>query len=242
VIGGLLRRGPADGERLDLDGVSVRLRVSPRARRVSLRIDGVTGEAVASAPSARRLKEAAAFARARRDWLLAALARREPARPIRPGATLPFRGRVLRLEPGAGAAAARLSADGSALTAGGDAAGFTRRVLALLRREARRELLARTAVHAAALGVAEPTVSLGDPRTRWGSCTSTRGAIRYSWRLILAPDFVLDYVAAHEVAHLVEAHHGPGFWAVVTRLYGDPVDARRWLRAHGAALHAVGRG
>lgn len=242
MLGGLLRRGGlADGDRLDLDGLTVRLRVSPRARRVSLRIDPVAREGVASAPSARRLKEAEAFARARREWLASRLAAVAPPTPIVDGAVLPFRGGWLRLAQVPGAGSARLSADGGLLSGGGDAAGFARRVEALLRREARTTLLARTAVHAERLGVATPAVSLGDPRTRWGSCTASRASIRYSWRLILTPPEVLDYVAAHEVAHLAESNHGPRFWAVVERLYGDPRAARAWLKRHGAALHAVGR-
>ena len=138
------------------------------------------------------------------------------------------------------AAAARLSADGDVLTAGGDGDGFSRRVTAWLKRQAREVLTARSAVHADRLGLPAPTVSLNDARTRWGSCTTGAGAIRYNWRLILAPEGVLDYVAAHEVAHLLEANHGPRFWAVVERLSGDPSAARRWLKDPGAALHALG--
>ncbi len=241
MFAGLLRPRAEDGERIDVGGLVVRLRVSARATRVSLRIDPASGEAVATAPSARRLAEAAAFARARRDWLQAKLVAVEPDRPFVHGAVLPFRGQPVLLAKTPGAGAARLSLGGDTLSAGGDKAGFARRIAAFLRREARRELSARTAVHAARLGVATPTISLGDPRTRWGSCTAARAAIRYSWRLILCPPDVLDYVAAHEVAHLAESNHGPRFWAVVRRLYGDPAQARAWLKRNGASLHAVGR-
>ncbi len=85
------------------------------------------------------------------------------------------------------------------------------------------------------------TVGVGDPATRWGSCATT-GAIRYSWRLILAPPAVRQSVVAHEVAHLVHPNHGPAFWALAAELTaGDLTAARAWLKAHGAALHWIGR-
>jgi predicted metal-dependent hydrolase len=90
-----------------------------------------------------------------------------------------------------------------------------------------------------------PSVAVMDARARWGSCTPEhRGAaarIRYSWRLILAPPWVADYVVAHECAHLIEANHGPRFWALVERLFGDPAPARKWLKAEGVGLHALNR-
>ncbi len=241
MIASLLRRGPADGEQVDVDGVAVRLRVNPRARRISLRIDGRTGEAVATAPNARRLAEAAAFARSKPDWLRSRLARRPAAAPLIPGAEIPYRGERLRLQQTPSASAARLSEDGAVLIAGGDAEGFARRVETFLKRQARAELTARTAAHAAALGLPSPTLTLRDTRSRWGSCNAARRAVNYSWRLILCPPAVLDYVAAHEVAHLVEPNHGPRFWALVERLYDDPSAERDWLRRHGAGVHAVGR-
>jgi hypothetical protein len=143
------------------------------------------------------------------------------------------------LEAVPGRGAARLSP--GVIRSGGEDDAFAHRVLNLLRREALADLAARTAVHAAALGVPMPRVSLNDAGGRWGSCTPARGTIRYSWRLIAAPPSVLDYLAAHEVAHLKEANHGPSFWALVERLYGDPRPARDWLKREGAALHGLGR-
>ena len=92
---------------------------------------------------------------------------------------------------------------------------------------------------ASRLDVAYTRVSVRDPRGRWGSCSST-GALSFSWRLILAPEAVLDYVVAHEVSHLVEANHGPRFWTLVGDLHADPAAARSWLKRHGAALHGYG--
>ena len=125
-------------------------------------------------------------------------------------------------------------------------------VVRALKAEARRILTERTEVHARAVGRPMPAVAITDPRARWGSCTPPRtrgfgaaaevGRIRYSWRLVLAPPAVLDYVAAHECAHLVEANHSRKFWAVVHSINGDHRPHRDWLKAHGARLHAFGRG
>jgi predicted metal-dependent hydrolase len=129
------------------------------------------------------------------------------------------------------------------LLASGEGETFGRAALRALKAEAMRRLLLRTEVHVAKLKQPAPTVAVADARGRWGSCKqAARGrpaAIRYSWRLILAPPSVLDYVAAHEVAHLIEGNHGEGFWRIVHDLYGDHRAARRWLRTHGAEIAAL---
>lgn len=237
----LFRPRYRDGEALELDGgLRLRLSANPRARRISVRIDAARREAVVVAPSERKLADAVAFARSRADWIAERLAAAPQGAGFRPGETVPLRGRPVRLEQAPGAAAARLSGD--AIRAGGDAEGFARRIERFLRAEARRDLEAATARHVATLGLKPPKVSIADPKSRWGSCTPARGTIRYSWRLVLAPPAILDYVAAHEVAHLIHGHHGPEFWDVCERLYPDAKGARRWLKAHGASLHAAGRG
>ena len=224
---------------IEVAGRPVRLHVNPRARRLTLRVNGATGEVVVTAPSRRRLPEAADFARRKADWITARLEAMPRGLPFRPGQTIPLRGATVRLEAAPGRGAARM-VDG-AVVSGGEGEAYARRVANLLRREALADLTARTAVHAATLGVPVPRITLNDPRGRWGSCTPGRGTIRYSWRLIAAPPFVLDYLAAHETAHLLEANHGPRFWALVERLFGDPGPARAWLKAYGPELHALGR-
>ena len=102
-------------------------------------------------------------------------------------------------------------------------------------------LVERTEVHRAALNQKPVKVSIGDPKSRWGSCSPHNRSIRYSWRVIMAPPAVIDYLAAHEVAHLVHADHSPAYWSVVQRLVGDHRPHRKWLRDNGPALHAVGR-
>lgn len=225
-------------------GVPARLSVNPRARRLSIRIDSRAGEAVLISPSRRGLSDVIAFARTRRDWMRERLAERVAGLPFVPGVEIPLKGRMARLDAIGGAGAARLIEDGAGtwiIRSGGEGPAFARRIEALLRRLAREALLARTDHHLTALGLAPVTVSIGDAGSRWGSCSPHNRSIRYSWRVVMAPEWVLDYLAAHEVAHLVHADHSPAYWAVVQRLYGDPKSARRWLRTHGAALHAMGR-
>ncbi|KZE11685.1 M48 family metallopeptidase [Sphingomonas hankookensis] len=131
-------------------------------------------------------------------------------------------------------------ADGE-LTCGGPSDQFPTRIERWLKREALRLLTEDTAHYAAKAGVTVAKVAIGDPKARWGSCSGD-GTIRYSWRLLLAPGFVRRATVAHEVAHRVHMHHGPDFHALVDALFeGNPNDARRWLRTHGAGLHWYGR-
>lgn len=220
----------------------LRLSVNARARRLSVRIDARAGEAVVVAPSARALPQAVDFARSRALWIAERLAARAETTPLVPGAEILLGGRPVRLEATGNAAAARLvgTEAGPVIRAGGEGEAFSRRVLNLLKAEARRRLTERTEVHRAALGQGPVRLSITDSRTRWGSCSPHNRTIRYSWRVVMAPDAVLDYLAAHEVAHLVHADHSPAYWAVVQRLVGDHRPYRKWLRDHGAALHAVG--
>ncbi|HEY0314988.1 MAG TPA: YgjP-like metallopeptidase domain-containing protein, partial [Sphingomonas sp.] len=130
--------------------------------------------------------------------------------------------------------------DGDRLKVGGPAEAVPRRVVAWLRREALRQLEIETRALAAEAGVTVARVAIGDPKARWGSCTSN-GDIRYSWRLILAPPSVLSSTVAHEVAHRLHMDHSPAFRAAEKRLYGrDPKPARDWLRQHGAGLYWLG--
>ncbi len=252
-------RGPkyAPGDLIQVAGAPVRLKVSPRATRISLRVDQARREVVASAPSQRRLHEAVAFAGQRAQWIAAHLQALPRSAELNPGDTIEVLGEPHRLEQ----APSRLKAgffeeaDGPVLRAFGEGDAFGRAVVRLLRRHALEVLAERTAVHARALGRPLPKVAVMDAKGRWGSCRPPRpaargalggrggddGSIRYSWRLVLAPFAVADYVAAHECAHLLEANHGPNFWALVRQLYGPEKAPRAWLRRHGAGLHAFGR-
>lgn len=237
----------AHGDRLTVAGADVRLRVDARARRVSLRLDAGRREVVATAPTVRKLAEAVAFAQTRADWIAGLIGDLPQAMVLTPGATVEVMGLPYRLVAAAGRA--RLEPGRITAPAG---ERFTASVLRLLNAEARRVLTARTAEYAQTLGQPMPVVSIADPKSRWGSCRQPRkggfgaqaevGRIRYSWRLVLAPFEVLDYVAAHECAHLIEANHGPNFWALVHQLVGNERPHRAWLRANANRLHAFGRG
>ncbi|MEQ1571314.1 MAG: M48 family metallopeptidase [Myxococcota bacterium] len=104
------------------------------------------------------------------------------------------------------------------------------------RREARRVIAPRVHALAAARGVGAARVAIGDPRSRWGSCSGT-GTLSFSWRLMLAPEHVLDYVIAHEVCHLSRPDHSPAFWALVAETFPGHEASRAWLRSEGALLH-----
>ncbi len=243
----LFGRAFCDGDRLEVAGAAVTLRVNRRARRVSLRLDRTRREIVATAPSQRRLSEAAAFARERAHWIADRMAELPAATPIHPGMMLSVFGEPVRLEAGSGRARWIAAADGepARIAAMGEGEGFARAVLLILKRRAHAVLTERTETYAAMLGQATPKVTVADAKGRWGSCRpGLRGqpaSIRYSWRLALAPFAVADYVAAHECAHLLELNHGPRFWAHVAALVGDPKAHRAWLREEGPRLHAFGR-
>jgi predicted metal-dependent hydrolase len=238
-----------DGDRLRLgaDGPTVRLSVNPRARRLSIRIDAGAGEAVVVAPRERLLTQGLAFARTKAGWIADRLDARPDGAPLLPGGMVMLKGAPFRLVATGGAGAARLgrTADGAAILSGGEGDAFSRRVENLLKRQARDILTVRTDAHLRTLGKEAGSgparVSIVDTRSRWGSCSPHNRSIRYSWRVVMAPEPVIDYLAAHEVAHLVHADHSPAYWSVVERLVGDHRPYRRWLREHGAALHAVGR-
>jgi predicted metal-dependent hydrolase len=125
------------------------------------------------------------------------------------------------------------------LCVAGEAPHVDRRVADFLKREAKRDLEAASRRYAARLGVAIKRISVRDQSSRWGSC-STNGVLSYSWRLILAPPYVLEYLAAHEVAHLVEMNHSPRFWRLVDSLCPVVSRAKAWLDSHGTDLHRYG--
>lgn len=216
--------------------IEITLRRSARARRFSLRVSQRDGGVTLSLPLRAREAEAMAFARAQEGWLRGALARRPEAECVGLGAMLPLEGRLVRLEPAP--AARRIVLQGDLLLVPGAPGQAGARVAAFLKVMARERLSQASDRYAAEIGRTVCRITLRDTRSRWGSCTAA-GALMYSWRLIMAPPDVLRYVAAHEVAHMLEMNHGPGFWAVVARLYPDWQDARAWLRAHGSALQRL---
>jgi predicted metal-dependent hydrolase len=223
--------------------VSVRIRRNTQARRYTLRIHAATRDVVLTMPKRGSIREAKAFAERQAAWIAVRLKRLPGATPFAHGAVVPLRGVAHRIEhrPGArGTVWAECGDDGAQLlcVAGGKP-HVARRVRDYLKREAKRDLESASRAAAAALGVTLTRVSVRDQTSRWGSC-STSGVLSYSWRLILAPPFVLDYLAAHEAAHLVEMNHSVKFWRTVERICPDFRRAKAWLDAHGTDLHRYG--
>ena len=213
--------------------IEITLRRSARARRFSLRVSRLDGRVTLSLPLRARESEALEFARAQEGWIRQALAALPQVDAVCFGNALPFEGRMLTLAPASGR---RLAIAGDSLLVPGEPAQVARRVSAFLKVRARDALAQASDQYAAALGRPYHSLTLRDTRSRWGSCTQD-GALMYSWRLVMAPPAVLDYVAAHEVAHLDQMNHSPAFWAVVARLCPEYEAPRRWLKTHGQALH-----
>ena len=211
-----------------------------RARRTKLSFDPITGRARLTVPPRAALDRALAWAREQQAWLAAQQARTPQPRPFLSGEIIPVADEALVIDWRADAPRTPRRED-DRLILGGPADLVPRRVEAWLRRTALSLLEADTALYAARAGVTVARVAVADPRGRWGSCAHD-GAIRYSWRLVLAPAEVRRATAAHEVAHRVHMNHSPAFHALVARLYGsDPTPHRRWLAANGAQLHWYGR-
>lgn len=226
---------------LRLGGAALALRVDKRARRLRLRVDARTGGLTLTVPAGVSRRRALAWAAEQGQWAARAIEALPEAVTLTPGSVVPLFGRphLLDWNP---AGPRRIGLDEDRIVAGGPPAELHSRIMRWLKRLALETLSAETDEFAAIIQAEVTRVGVGDPRSRWGSCSS-RGAIRYSWRLILAPDFVRRATVAHEVAHLVHMDHGPRFHALVERLLGaDPRPARLWLRTEGATLHRlVGR-
>jgi predicted metal-dependent hydrolase len=212
--------------------IEVRLRRNARARRMVLRVSHAARVPTLTVPPGVSLARARSFLREQEGWLRRHMAASHRDN-VRDGSVLPFGDAALTVRAASGRR--MLCADGI-LHVPGSPGDLGPRVAAYLREEARRACTAAVSRHAARLGLRPGRISLRDPRSRWGSCTA-RGDLMFSWRLVLAPPAVLDYVVAHEVAHLQELNHSPRFWAVVRRLCPTFESSRDWLRRHGAALH-----
>jgi predicted metal-dependent hydrolase len=217
----------------------VRLRVSPRARKLRLSVDPRTRSVLLIVPRRVSQRRALAWASEHRQWIERALAEIPPPRAFAPGETVPVYGEPYEID-WAASRPRRIALEAGRLIAGGPLDGLDRRILRWLKAEALAVLTRETREFAEKAGARLASVGVGDPVSRWGSCSS-RGAIRYSWRLILAPDSVRRATVAHEVAHLVHLNHGPEFHALVANILGaDPRPARAWLKKEGAALHRIG--
>lgn len=217
--------------------VEVHLKRSARARRFSLRVSRLDGKVTLSMPLRAREGEALAFLRGQEGWLRETLrSMPDSARhPVGLGSMIPVEGREFLLAPGTGRG---IRVEAGQLLVPGDPASAGARVAAWLKALARDRLALASTRYAGLVSRRYTTLALRDTRSRWGSC-SPDGRLMYSWRLIMAPASVLDYVAAHEVAHLVELNHSPAYWAVVERICPGWQAQRAWLHTHGQTLHRL---
>jgi predicted metal-dependent hydrolase len=223
----------------ELGGARLTLKVSPRAHRMRLHVDPRTRSVILTMPKRMSQRRALAWAAGHRAWVEQALAAIPEPIPFAPGAIVPLYGLPHRLDWDP-ARPRRIERGEGRLVAGGPEEGLEHRLLRWLKAHALDLLDRETREYCVKAGVKASRVGIGDPVSRWGSCSGT-GTIRYSWRLILAPAFVRRATVAHEVAHLVHLNHGPDFHAVVARLLdADPKPARAWLKREGAALHRIG--
>lgn len=213
--------------------VPVVLRRSARARRLSLRISGLDGRVTLTLPPHAHEDQARDFVQEKETWIRTHLARQPARLGVCEGTEIPFCGQTLRVEL---VDRRSVCLEGARLLVPRKAPGA--RTAAFLKLAARDALAAASDRYAAALGRPYKRLVLRDTRSRWGSCSSN-GTLMYSWRLIMAPRNVADYVAAHEVAHLCEMNHSRAFWALVAELCPGYQAHRLWLRENGAALHAI---
>jgi len=213
--------------------VPLLLRRSARARRISLRVSALDGRVTLTLPKRVAQQEALDFAESKSTWIRRQLAQYVPPSTVGAGSSVMIQGKETRIELGK---LRKATLKGDTLWLPGSPEMAPARLKAYLKLRAKAELLACTSYYAAKVQRPVNRITLRDTRSRWGSCTSA-GNLMFSWRLIMAPPEVLDYVAAHEVAHLVEMNHSDAYWAVVDDICPGYQAHRLWLRQNGARLH-----
>ena len=223
---------------LDL-GAPVSIRVNPRARRVLLRVDAVSRQVELVLPRGVAVDRGLKFLAAQRGWIAARLEALPAPVPFVEGAVVPVFGVQHRIRREEKPAAPPVAIEAGEIRVRGDPAHLARRVRDHFVRLARQELTRRARLCAARISRKPTRVAVRDTRSRWGSC-SAKGALSFSWRLVLMPEAVVDYIVAHEVAHLAEMNHGPRFWAVVRSLVPDYSAPRAWLKRHRGRIFSYG--
>ena len=240
-------RGPiaVASERLRVSGLDepIEVRRHPTARRMTLRVSRTKRAVIVTLPLTCNLKQAGQFLSTNIDWVRERLTSMPEPVPFADGGIIPLRGvphRIVFLGPKRGAPVKQVSTEeGPEIHVTGAFEHAPRRLRDWLVAEAKTDLVSRSNVHASKLGVKIGRITVRDQTSRWGSCSSN-GNLSYSWRLIMAPPAVLDYVAAHEVAHLREMNHGPKFWALVEEAFPALEEAKQWLTVYGLDLHRYG--
>ncbi len=241
---------PLEDPRFDELGAPVEVRRHPKARRLTLRVSRTRRAVIVTLPAQCDLGEAGSFVHRNLDWVRQHLGSIPDPVPFQNGALMPLRGpahRIVFLDKRAAAPVSVVSAADAGgpmpalpeLHVSGALEFAPRRLKDWLFAEAKADLDRRVSFHAQRLGVRAKRLTIRDQTSRWGSCSSN-GCLSFSWRLIMAPPAVLDYVAAHEVAHLREMNHGPRFWALVEQTMPQMEEAKRWLQVYGMNLHRYG--
>jgi len=220
--------------------ISVTFRRHAKARRLVLRLSRDRSGVIVTLPPRVGRKEALDFAQRSSNWIAERLAAEPAAPPVAAGSTILLRGEEVRIVQ-SGSRRGTVSLQDDAILVAGDAAHLERRLVDWLKVEARHDLVRASEAYAMAMGVKFHRLTVRDQKSRWGSCSSD-GTLSYSWRLVLAPPFVLDYVAAHEVAHLKHMNHGRQYWRLVLTHCPHAARAKTWLKQHGARLHAYAGG
>lgn len=217
---------------------AVVIRRSARARRISLKVDLRNGTVTLVLPPRASVAAGQRFLDEQRQWVARRLADMPAAQPLMDGAVLPYRGLpyTIRHRPDR---RGTVWLEGAEIHVAGALEHLPRRLTDWLKRQARAMFEPRVLELSTIVGKRVRRVSVRDMRTRWGSC-SAEGQLSFSWRLILAPETVAEYLVAHEVAHLLHMDHGPNFWAAVDRLTPHRRSGEAWLKRHGAALHRIG--
>ena len=242
MIALMQKKWPSAAEAL-IDGklVLVTVKVSQRARNYRLSIPHAGGP-VLTVPRYGTWKEAESFLNNQLDWLAPRLKRAAKPVTFRAGARIPVRGvehRIVATGRVRGRVEAYVEDEQAFLAVPGEIEHRARRLTDWLKAEAQRDLTRRVAIHARRLEVEVKSISMRNQSTRWGSC-STTGRLNFNWRLVMAPSFVLDYVAAHEVAHLIEMNHSQAFWDTVEQTLPSMERGRNWLKDHGRQLMVYG--
>lgn len=249
----LLKKRPApnsgQSERwtlLEIDGrfIDVRVLENPRTTRLTLRLVPAAKAQESlkvTVPPGTPEQEVDEFLQRNRNWAAARLSRLPEVIRLEHGAVIPLRGvphRIVYSGTIRGIVSVGMEEDGPVIRVFGDPKFTSRKVAEFLKRQARQDLTRAVARYSEALGVTAKSITLRDTTSRWGSCSSS-GALNFSWRIVLAPPEVLDYLAAHEVAHLREMNHSDRFWKLVAGICPDMDKHKSWLRIHGSKLHAV---
>jgi predicted metal-dependent hydrolase len=237
------RPAPPKTRILDVAGreLPLTVREDARATRMTLRIEPGGRALKMTVPRGLAEREVTSFLDRHQGWLMTKLARYKPDEGLREGGAISIRGISHHIERTGKLRGLTecIAIDGMhVLRVSGAPEHLGRRIADFLKKEARKDLEPLVSTHARVIGRKFKSITLKDTRSRWGSCAHD-GALSFSWRIVMAPPSVINYLAAHEVAHLAEMNHGPQFWQLCEKLCPEMETAKSWLKRHGTMLHAI---